>query len=139
MSVSNIARVSLDHVHAELQARYNRVKASLGCLKHQESEYAAQHRVLLAAYSDLLAVAAEHLGRLAQPPKPAPVDHSFPGRVQEAPGPQCPGCASPSWPTETPGVWRCTRAGCVIARFGTGTRDLPAFIGTDHAKEPANG
>jgi hypothetical protein len=134
MSMVNVARASLDHLHAELQARYKRVRLSLACLKNQDSEYAAQHRILLTAYSDLLAVTADHLGRLTQPPKPAPVDHSFPGRVQEAPGPQCPGCASPSWPTETPGVWHCTHAGCVIARFGTGTRDLPAFNVTHPAK-----
>jgi hypothetical protein len=127
MSMVNVARASLDHLHAELQARYKRVRLSLACLKNQDSEYAAQHRILLTAYSDLLAVTADHLGRLASP-KPALAEHSFPGRVQEAVGPQCPGCASPSWPTDRAGVWRCTHAGCAISQFGT-----------DHAKEPANG
>jgi hypothetical protein len=138
MSVVNVARASLDHLHAELQARYKRVRLSLACLKNQDSEYAAQHRILLTAYSDLLAVTAEHLGSLASP-KPAPVEHSFPGRVQEAVGPLCPGCAYPSWPTDRAGIWRCTHAGCVIGQFGTGTSDLPAFIVTPPAKEPANG
>jgi hypothetical protein len=112
MSVVNSARASLDHLHEELQARYKRVRLSLARLKDQDSEYAAQHRILLTAYSDLLAVTAEHLGRLASPKpaldssKPAPAEHSFPGRVQEARGPLCPGCAHPLWSTDRAGVWR---------------------------------
>jgi hypothetical protein len=133
MSIANVARVSLDHLHADLQARYNRVKASLGSLKHQESEYARQHRVLLAAYSDLLAVAAEHLGTLAAS-TPAPTNP-----VEVADGPPCPACAHPSWKTDRPGIWRCTRAGCVIGHFGTGAPGFPSFLVTDPAKEHSHG
>jgi hypothetical protein len=74
--MANVARASLDHLHSELHGRYKRVKASLACLKNQDSEYAAQHRILLTAYSDLLAVTAEHLGRLDSP-NPDLAEHSF--------------------------------------------------------------
>lgn len=134
MSVVNIARASLDHLHAELQARYNRVKASLGTLKHQDSEYANQHRLLLAAYSDLLAVAAEHLGRIpaAVPPRPAPV-------TEVADGPPCPVCCMPSWRTEKPRVWRCTKPGCLVSIFSVDRDGGIAEIYTNPEKDPSRG
>lgn len=102
---------SLNERIRDLEASMRRVRQSLFLLKHQDSSYAQDHRALLDAYGEALAVFKRH--------RDAAVN-SGSAVLDEPIGPLCPVCCRPSWPMSENGrLWRCSRHGCPVSSFAT--------------------
>jgi hypothetical protein len=100
---------SLNERIRDLERAVGRVRHSLSLLQHQDSSYAQDHRALLAAYGEALAVFKRH--------RDAAVN-SGPAVLDEPNGPLCPVCCRPSWPMSQNGrLWRCSKPECMVSSF----------------------
>lgn len=100
---------SLEARIKDLEGAARRVRHSLDVLEHQDSSYAQDHRALLAAYEEALAVFRRHRDEAV---------NSGPAVLEEPNGPLCPACCRPSWPMSTNGrLWRCSAPSCAVSTF----------------------
>lgn len=100
---------SIEERIKDLERAARRVRHSLSILQHQDSSYAQDHRALLAAYDEALAVFRRHRDEAV---------NSGPAVLEEPTGPPCPVCCRPSWPmSESGALWRCSGPGCPVSSF----------------------